>query len=237
MEGWSWSEDGVAPSEALRDVLEDWTVPSFVTDPIGNICGVNQAWVAMCGYRPCQALGKPATIMQGDLTDREAAASHTRRLRENGKSCSTLCNYTKSGRAFANEISSVCLHDADTGDGSVNQYYLTESREVQHEEIEHAITAKTMRPFLLQTATGAKRPRMHHPVLLIGLLLAGPLFIVPTELLRGGQALPAEQTLNAVKGLSWIVSVLFKCISCYALFLLLAAIDVSQITSRVKKIF
>jgi len=173
MEGWSWSEDGVAPSEALRDVLEDWTVPSFVTDPIGNICGVNQAWVAMCGYRPCQALGKPATIMQGDLTDREAAASHTRRLRENGKSCSTLCNYTKSGRAFANEISSVCLHDADTGDGSVNQYYLTESREVQHEEIEHAITAKTMRPFLLQTATGAKRPRMHHPVLLIGLLLDG----------------------------------------------------------------
>lgn len=108
--------------------LEAALAPSFEARVLTSaetpftIAHVNEAWTQLCGFTSAEVCGKTLEIIQGPATDArdlaalvgslegEAAAAAPQEL-----TAVTLTNYTKSGRAFQNELKVTPVRDQDSG--------------------------------------------------------------------------------------------------------------------------
>ena len=80
------------------------STPIVVTDLHERIVGVNRDWVEMCKYTAQEAFGKTPRMLQGELTNREAALDFSLQLRGGKPAFAALVNYKKDGSAFVNHI-------------------------------------------------------------------------------------------------------------------------------------
>ena len=78
----------------------------LVTDLHERIVGVSSAWVAMCGYKPEEVLGKSPQLLQGPLTDGAAARAFAYDLKSGREPTRvSLVNYKKNKETFTNTLS------------------------------------------------------------------------------------------------------------------------------------
>ena len=79
---------------------------AIVVDGEGRIIALNEAWTALCGYSPNEALHQSPKILQGDATDAAKAQRFSDEVRECGAARTILANYTKGGDPFAHLLRS-----------------------------------------------------------------------------------------------------------------------------------
>lgn len=108
---------------------------AIVVDGEGRIIALNEAWTALCGYSPNEALHQSPKILQGDATDAAKARRFSDEVRECGAARTILANYSKGGDPFAHQLRStkVCSRQGDS------TYYFTESEAVADKAIERAV--------------------------------------------------------------------------------------------------
>ncbi len=78
---------------------------AILTDALGQIEWVNDAFVQLTGYTRMEAAGRrPGVLLQGPQTDPQTVETMRAKLRERSGFRAALWNYTKNGRAFWAEI-------------------------------------------------------------------------------------------------------------------------------------
>jgi hypothetical protein len=107
-------------------------------EPPFVITHANDAWTALCGWQEHEAVGRTCAMLQGEKTSRcklELIASVVSRLQ---RCCITgITNYTRSGRAFSNNLVLEPLTSGgEEGSGRVTHYvgtlFVTEAAAVQY---------------------------------------------------------------------------------------------------------
>ena len=85
--------------------------PVIVTDLHAHIVAVNRDWTIMCQYTAQEAFGQTPKLLQGPLTDGEAARSFSMQLRGGTPCFAALVNYKQDGTAFVNHLYGYVLGD------------------------------------------------------------------------------------------------------------------------------
>lgn len=113
--------------EALKDMdahtvwlalHEPSDLAMVLTDELGRIRCVNEAWQNLCGYDSEYAEGKTSRIIQGEETDRSEAFEFEEVLRSGHRHFVSMevVNYTKRGRRFLNRVQATVLQRAEPKD-------------------------------------------------------------------------------------------------------------------------
>ena len=98
-----WSCNDLAEKKKFYSIVSS-TRPTIVTNEMEHIIGISKSWVLMCGFRPEESFGCTPRILQGPLTNTEAAAAFTSQIRQDRIATTTLINYKKDGTPFRNSI-------------------------------------------------------------------------------------------------------------------------------------
>ena len=101
---WSYEVNSMAEKEIINRILEKVTNPVIITNVNMRIVGVNASWINMCKFSHEDAFGDTPKILQGPLTNIEAAQSFTSNLLRGSGIFASLINYKKDGTVFVNHI-------------------------------------------------------------------------------------------------------------------------------------
>lgn len=104
------SKSHIMDERALLERLHACTEnPILVTDLHHRVVGVNRDWVDMCRYSAEDAFGQTPALLQGALTDRDAARAFASQLRAGHAAFASLVNYKKDGTPFVNHLYGWCV--------------------------------------------------------------------------------------------------------------------------------
>lgn len=104
------------PLEALLASIATLPLPMIVTDlaaPENPIIGINDAFVALTGYRPELAIGKNCRFLAGPATEKEARTELRRAVEERRSTVVELTNYREDGHPFRNIVMIAPLRSSD----------------------------------------------------------------------------------------------------------------------------
>ena len=104
--------------------------PIIVTDLHHRVIGVNRNWIVMCKYTTEDAFGQTPALLQGPLTDADAARDFASQICIGNAVFASLVNYKKDGTPFVNHLYGWCL-----GDILVAETYAQYALDDEHEAI------------------------------------------------------------------------------------------------------
>ena len=107
-----WSDEARNTEECqlLQTIARN--VPIIVTDMHECVIGVSTEWCAMCQYSSGEAFGRTPGILQGPMTNLEAARDLSVQIRRGRAPVFTsLVNYKKDGTPFVNHLYAYPLGD------------------------------------------------------------------------------------------------------------------------------
>ena len=106
---WSYEARNTDECQLLQTVARN--APIIVTNMHERVIGVSIEWCAMCQYSSDEAFSTTPGILQGPMTNLEAARDLSMQVRRGASTFTSLVNYKKDGTPFVNHLYAYALGD------------------------------------------------------------------------------------------------------------------------------
>ncbi|MET3114796.1 PAS domain S-box-containing protein [Pedobacter sp. CG_S7] len=112
-------EQSLEEKQRLAEVIDRIYNMVMITDTLGRIIWVNQAFVNFTGYTLAEVVGQTSAFLQGRKTDPEMQAKIMEAMRQNDFSVFEILNYTKAGKEYWVELTISAIYNEE---GQVIRY-------------------------------------------------------------------------------------------------------------------
>lgn len=112
-------ERSLEEKQRLAEVIDRIYNMVMITDTVGRIIWINQAFVNFTGYTLAEVAGKTSAFLQGEKTDPDTQAKIMEAVRHNDFSVFEILNYTKEGKEYWVELTISAVYNEE---GEVIRY-------------------------------------------------------------------------------------------------------------------